>query len=85
MRPESRETARKELERDLVIPDYTEIVGATVGHLMSIAAEAVMAHLSTFIFLSHARQKTPERGARWERNRRRRIILGSAPTTMSGG
>jgi hypothetical protein len=55
---EARETARKELERDLIIPDYTEIVGATAGHLMSTAAEAVMAHLSTFIFLRHARQKT---------------------------
>jgi hypothetical protein len=55
---EARETARKELERDLTIPDYTEIVGATVGHLMSIAAETIMAHLPTCIFLSHARQKT---------------------------
>jgi hypothetical protein len=26
---EARETARKELERDITIPDYTEIVGAT--------------------------------------------------------
>ena len=55
---EARETARKELERDPIIPDYTEIVGATAGHRMSIAAETAMAHLSTFIFLSHARQKT---------------------------
>jgi hypothetical protein len=55
---EARKTARKELERDLTIPDYMEIVGATMGHLMSIAAETVMAHLSTCIFLSHARQKT---------------------------
>jgi hypothetical protein len=61
MRPERRRV--KELERDLIILDYTEIVGATVyggslGHLMSIAAETAMAHLSTSIFLSHARQKT---------------------------
>jgi hypothetical protein len=55
---EARETARKELERDLTIPDYTEIVGARAGHLMSIAAEMTMAHLSTCIFLSHARQNT---------------------------
>jgi hypothetical protein len=50
--------ARKELERDLNIPDYTEIVGDTVGHLMSIVAETAMTRLSTCIFLSHARQKT---------------------------
>jgi hypothetical protein len=55
---EARETARKELERDLTTPDYTEIVGAAVGHLMGIAAETAMAHLSTCVFLSHARQKT---------------------------
>jgi hypothetical protein len=56
---EARETARKELERDLITPDYTGIVGATAGHhLMSTAAETAMAHLPTFIFLSHARQKT---------------------------
>jgi hypothetical protein len=49
--------ARNELERDLIaIPDFTEIVGATVGHLISIAAETIMAHLSNYIFLSHARQ-----------------------------
>jgi hypothetical protein len=29
---EARETARKELELDITIPDYTEIVEATVGH-----------------------------------------------------
>jgi hypothetical protein len=54
---EAQETARKELERDPITPDYAEIVGATVDHLMSIAAEAVMAHLSTFVFLSHARHR----------------------------
>jgi hypothetical protein len=30
--------ARKELERDLNIPDYTEIVGDTVGHLIKTLA-----------------------------------------------
>ena len=57
-KPERRRETRKELERDLIIPDYTEIVGAAEDHLMITAAETVMAHLSTFIFLSHARQKT---------------------------
>jgi hypothetical protein len=56
----ARETARKELELDLIIPDYTEIVGATVSHRMSIATEAIMAHLSNFIFLSHARLKAEQ-------------------------
>ena len=55
---EARVKARKELERDLIILDYTEMVGTKVGHLMSIAAETIMVHLSAFIFLSHARQKT---------------------------
>jgi hypothetical protein len=53
----ARETARKALERDLTIPDFKELVGATVGHHISIAAEMVMAHLSNYIFMSHVRQK----------------------------
>jgi hypothetical protein len=59
--------ARKELERDFIIPDFTEIVGATVGQLMSTATETTMAHLSNYIFLSrppcimHARQTPPDR------------------------
>ena len=56
----AREKARKELELDITIPDYTEIVEATAGHRMSIATETIMAHLSTFIFLSHARQKAEQ-------------------------
>jgi hypothetical protein len=54
---EARERARKELELDITIPDFTEIVGAAVGHLISAATEAIMSHLSNCIFLSHARQK----------------------------
>jgi hypothetical protein len=49
------------VERDLIIPDYTEMVGTKVGHLMSIAAETIMAHLSAFIFLSQARRQKTER------------------------
>jgi hypothetical protein len=49
----ARETARKELERDLITPDFTEIVGAAVaGHLISIATETIMSHLSNYIFLT---------------------------------
>jgi hypothetical protein len=33
---------------------------ATVGHRMSIATDTIMAHLSTFIFLSHARLKAEQ-------------------------
>ena len=44
----AREKARKELELDITIPDYTEIVEATVGHRMSTSTETIMAHLSTF-------------------------------------
>jgi hypothetical protein len=47
--------ARKALERDLIIPDFKELVGATVGQRISIAAEMVMAHLSNYIFMSHTR------------------------------
>jgi hypothetical protein len=48
---EARETARNELERDLITPDFTEIVGAAVaGHLISIATETTMSHLFTYIF-----------------------------------
>jgi hypothetical protein len=41
---QAREMARKTLERDLNIPDFKELVGATVGHRISIAAEIIMAH-----------------------------------------
>jgi hypothetical protein len=68
----TREKARKELERDITIPDYTERVEATVGHRMSIATDTIMAHLSTFIFLSHARLKA-EQNVRWGKTRRQRI------------
>jgi hypothetical protein len=59
---EARERARKELELDITIPDYTEIVEATVSHRMSTATETIMAHLllSAFIFLSHERQKAEQ-------------------------
>ena len=56
----AREEARKELELDITTPDYTEIVEATMGHRMSIATETIMAHLSTSIFLSHARLKAEQ-------------------------
>jgi hypothetical protein len=39
---EVREKARRELERDITIPDYTELVEATVGQRMSIAADTIM-------------------------------------------
>ena len=54
----ARERAWLRLERDLTIPHYTNIVEATVSHRMSTAAEMIMAHLSTCIFVGHARQKT---------------------------
>jgi hypothetical protein len=38
----ARERARKELERDSTIPNYTEIVEATVSHRMSTATETIM-------------------------------------------
>ena len=57
----AREDARWELEQDITIPDYTELVEATVGQRMSIAAETIMAHLSTCIVLSHARLKAEQR------------------------
>jgi hypothetical protein len=56
----AREKARRALEREITIPDYTELVGATVGQRMSIATDTTMAHLSTFIFLSHARLKAEQ-------------------------
>jgi hypothetical protein len=56
----AREEAREELEKDITIPDYTELVEATVGQRMIIAAETIMAHLSTCIFLSHARLKAEQ-------------------------
>jgi hypothetical protein len=56
----AREKARKELELDIKIPDYTGIVKATVSHRMGTATETIMAHLSTSIFLSHARQKAEQ-------------------------
>ena len=43
----AREDARWELEQDITIPDYTELVEATVGQRMSIAADTTMVHLST--------------------------------------
>jgi hypothetical protein len=58
----AREDARWELEQDITIPDHTELVEATVGQRMSIAAETmIMAHLSTCIVLSHARLKAEQR------------------------
>jgi hypothetical protein len=57
---EAREEARRELEKDITIPDYTELVEATVGQRMGIAAETIMAHLSTCVFLSHARLKAKQ-------------------------
>ena len=57
----AREDARWELEQDITIPDYTRLVEATVGQRMSIAAETIMAHLSTCIVLSHARLKAEQR------------------------
>ena len=57
---EAREKARRELERDIAIPGYSELVGATVGQRMSTAADTTMSHLSTFIFLSHARLKAKQ-------------------------
>ena len=82
---EARETARKELERDFITPDYTEIVGATVGHIMSTAAETAIwpTWMSTFIFLSHAVRGRRRSNTQWEGSRRKRI--GGAPATMSGG
>ena len=77
----ARERAWRRLERDLTIPHYTSIVEATVSHRMSTAAEMIMAHLSTCIFVGHARRKRSE--VRWGETRRRRIRTG--PTTMSGG
>jgi hypothetical protein len=56
----AREKARRELERDIAIPGYSELVGATVGQRMSTAADTTMSHLSTFIFLSHARLKAKQ-------------------------
>jgi hypothetical protein len=44
--------ARKELERDRITPDFTGIVGATVGHLISTATETAMSHFSNYIFLT---------------------------------
>jgi hypothetical protein len=57
---EAREKARRELEKYITIPDYSELVEATVGQRISIAADTTMAHLSTFIFLSHARLKAKQ-------------------------
>ena len=42
---QAREDASRELERDITIPDYTELVEAVVGQRVSIAAETIMAHL----------------------------------------
>jgi hypothetical protein len=58
---QAREDASRELERDITIPDYTELVEAVVGQRMSVAAETIMAHLSTCIVLSHARLKAEQR------------------------
>jgi hypothetical protein len=58
----AREKAWRNLEQDLVIPNYASIVGATVSHHMSTAAGIIMAHLTTCIFVGHARRKT-ERGS----------------------
>ena len=44
---EAREKARRELEKDITIPDYTELVEAAVGHRMRIATDTSMAHLSS--------------------------------------
>jgi hypothetical protein len=49
---QAREDASRELERDITIPDFTELVEAVVGQRVSIAAETTMAHLSTCIALS---------------------------------
>ena len=58
---QAREDASRELERDITIPDYTELVEAVVGQRVSIAAETIMAHLSKCIVLSHARLKAEQR------------------------
>jgi hypothetical protein len=57
----AREQARRELEKDITIPGYTELVEATVGQRMSTAADTIMAHLSTCVFLSHAQLKAKQR------------------------
>jgi hypothetical protein len=47
--------------RDIVIPDYTDLVDAMVGERISIATKMVMAHLSINIHMCHASQKKEQR------------------------